>query len=65
MTKREFLNKYRALSEQSKQEIKKYYEDLYKGAIFMETLELAEQRLLWILTYLKIVIKECSKDVHH
>ena len=48
MTKREFLNKYRALSEQSKQEIKKYYEDLYKGAIFMETLELAEQRLLWI-----------------
>ena len=48
MSKSEFLKKYRALSENEKQQIKNYYEDLFKGAIFIETLKLAEQRLLWM-----------------
>ena len=48
MTKSEFIKKYRALSDNEKQEIKQYYEELFKGAIFLETLEIAEQRLLWM-----------------
>jgi hypothetical protein len=48
MTKSEFLKKYRALTEAEKAEVMAHWLDVYNYAITMETMEYAEQRLLWM-----------------
>lgn len=48
MTKAQFIKKYKTLSEQDKQTVKQYHEDILKSAIFPATFEIAEKCLLWI-----------------
>lgn len=48
MTKSEFINKFKSLSPQEKKDVINYYNDILKSAIFIDTFEQAEQRLLWI-----------------
>ena len=49
MTKQQFIKKYNALSEQDKNAVKQYYNDLYNSALFIDTLTIAEKGLLWIM----------------
>ena len=48
MNKKEFIKKYKTLSEQDKRTVKKYHEDMLKNAIFLDTFNIAERTLLWI-----------------
>lgn len=48
MGKTEFQRKYKELPSSLRKEVKEYHEKQYKQAIFPETLERAEQILLWI-----------------
>lgn len=51
MTKQHFMDIWDVLSAERRKELKTYFEDLHKGAVFSETLNAAEQRLLWIKEY--------------
>ena len=48
MKKSEFIKKFLSLGENDRAEIKSAWEDIYKGAIFRESLQEAEKMLLWI-----------------
>lgn len=48
LTKQQFIKKYNTLTPEQKQEAKQYHEDIYKSAIFPQTLATAEKCLLWI-----------------
>ena len=48
MNKQQFIKKYLALNEQDKTMLKTFYNDLVKGAIFLDTFKQSEQRLQWI-----------------
>ena len=48
MTKRQFISKYNKLSEQDKNKVKQFHEEMYKNAIFIDTFSIAEKCLLWI-----------------
>lgn len=48
MGKTEFVRKYRKLSEEEKKAVKRNLMERYRQAMFPETLEWAERRLLWI-----------------
>ena len=48
MTKAKFIRKYRKLNAEDRADVKAYWENRYKGAHFIETLDTAERVLLWI-----------------
>lgn len=48
MTKSQFIKKYISLSQEDKNAVKEYYENVLKTAIFTSTFEVAEKTLLWI-----------------
>lgn len=48
LTKKQFQKQYAALSQEDKNKVKQYHEDMLKSAIFIDTFETAEKCLLWI-----------------
>ena len=48
MTKQEFVSKFARLDARQQAEVMAYYEDVYKGAIFADTLAEAERRIAWM-----------------
>ena len=48
LTKRQFKKQFAALSQEDKNKVKQYHEDMLKSAIFIDTYEIAEKCLLWI-----------------
>ena len=48
MSKHVFMRKYAALTDAEKSSLRAYYEDIYKGAVFSNTLAAAEIVLTWI-----------------
>ena len=49
MNKKQFIKKYLSLAPEDRQKVKTYYNDLMAGAVFVNTFETAEKRLLWIM----------------
>lgn len=48
MNKRQFITKYNKLSQEDKNKVKQYHEEMYRNAIFIDTFSIAEKCLLWI-----------------
>ena len=48
MKKHEFMNKYKALTAAERADVRNHWSDVYKGAVFVETMKEAERRLLWM-----------------
>ncbi|MBR1567276.1 MAG: hypothetical protein IJ649_11030 [Oscillospiraceae bacterium] len=48
MTKQEFIAKYVRLNATQQAELMAYYVDVYKSAVFPETLAEAERRIAWM-----------------
>ncbi len=48
MTKQEFVAKYARLDAKQRAELMAYYVDMYKGAIFADTMAEAERRIAWM-----------------
>lgn len=48
MTKAQFKKQVRSLTKEEQKQVKHYYEELLKNAMFIGTFEEAEKCLLWI-----------------
>lgn len=48
MTKQEFIARYARLNARQKAELLAYYEDVYRGAVFSDTMAEAERRIAWM-----------------
>ena len=69
MTKAEFMEKFSKLDNAQRKQLETYYNDLLKGAVFLDTFTEAEMRLMWIneatekLAYIKDIREEKHRKI--